>query len=79
MPASRPIAGIAARRKPIEAACEDERKQPRASKLRETINGASPASGAFVEPGGAWLAQIRHHKARQVAQAGERVLLQERR
>jgi hypothetical protein len=52
---------------------------PGARKIRETINGSWPASGAFVEPGRAGLAQSRHHGCRQAAQAGEGVLPQERR
>ena len=51
--------------------------RPEARELRETINGAPPASGAFVEPGRAGLTQTRHHDTRQVAQAGEWVLPQE--
>ena len=53
--------------------------RPEARQLQETINGSWPASGAFVEPGRAGLAQSRHHGCRQVAQAGKRVLPQERR
>ena len=53
-------------------------RRPEARQLRETINGSWPASGAFVEPGRAGLAQSRHHGCRQAAQAVEGVLPQER-
>ena len=45
---------------------------------RQTLNGARQTSGAFVERGGAGLAQTGNHPARQVAQADEGVLPQHR-
>jgi hypothetical protein len=41
-------------------------------------NGTRPASGAFGERGSAALAQSWNHEPRQIAQAGERVLPQDR-
>jgi hypothetical protein len=75
MPATR-VAGLAysaARAEPTVLA-RVIASRPEARELRETINGAWLASGAFVEPGRAGLTQGRHHGSRQVAQAGERIL-----
>ena len=52
---------------------------PGARKLRDKKSGTMPASGAFVEPGRAGLAQSWHHSCCKAPQAGEGVLPQERR
>lgn len=80
MPASRTAGwGCGAARAALKLLAKLTANRPGAWKLRKTISGAWPASGAFVEPGRAGLAQSRHHGCCQVAQAGERVLPQERR
>ena len=84
MPASRTAGwGCGAARAALKLLAKLTAISPGAKKLQETINGSWPASGAasgaFVEPGRAGLAQSRHHGCRQAAQAGEGVLPQERR
>ena len=78
-PQVRPDAGLgygAARAEPTVLARVIS-SRPEAMQIQEMINGTWPASGAFVEPGRAGLAQSWHHGCCQVAQAGEWVLPQE--